>query len=281
MRILEKLMQMDRRYVFLFVSICVLIPLLLPIGLPTDITGPVKDFFNAIDNVPPNHKPILVPFDFEASTMPELLPMGKAVLRHCFSKGIKVILMSLYPQGTAMIGMALDEVLKEYDKKYGVDYVFLGYLTGGDAVILSLGEGISNTFPKDYYGNKVDTLPMMADVHDYDDIPLEATIASSDYGKYWVVYAGTSYHQRVVCGITAVMAPEYYPYLETGQFEGMLGGLKGAAEYENLVERHGYSKPGTRKAASIGMDAQSFVHLLIIVLVIFGNVAFFTVRRKK
>jgi len=281
MSTLEKLMRMDRRYIFAFVAICVLIPLLFPIGLPTYITKPVKDFFNAIDNVPSNRKPVLVALDFEASTMPELLPMAKAVLRHCFSKNIKILLISLYPQGTGMIEMALDEVLKEYNKKYGIDYVFLGYMPGGSAVILSLGESISHTFPKDYYGNRVDTLPMMSDVYNYDDIPLVVTISSSAYALYWVIYAGTSYHQRVVCGVTAVMAPEYYPYLETGQFEGMLGGLKGASEYENLVEQYRYSKPGIRKAASIGMDAQSFVHLLIIVLVIIGNVAFFTIRRRK
>ncbi|HID92842.1 MAG TPA: hypothetical protein EYP60_01985 [bacterium (Candidatus Stahlbacteria)] len=262
MNIIKKFMQMDRRYVFALVGICVLIPLLLPIGLPTWVTKPTRDFFNAIDNIPPNQKPILLSFDFTASTMPENMPMAEAVLRHCFGKGIRVLLMTHYPAGTGMIEIALDKVLKEYEKKYGEDYVFLGYMPGGSAVMLSLGESIRRTFPKDYYGNKVDTLPMMADVHNYDDIPLVVSISGSALPLYWIIYAGTTYRQKVACGVTAVSAPEFYPYLETGQFEGMLGGLKGASEYENLVERYNYSNPDVRKTASIGMDEQSLAHLV-------------------
>jgi len=48
-----------------------------------------------------------------------------------------------------------------------------------------------------------------------------------------------------------------------------------------LIERHGYTKKGIRKVASIGMDAQSAVHLMMIAFVIFGKIAFFTLRRRK
>ena len=34
-----------------------------------------------------------------------------------------------------------------------------------------------------------------------------------------------------VAGCTAVSAPEYYPYVQSGQLSGLLGGLAGAAAY--------------------------------------------------
>jgi len=40
----------------------------------------------------------------------------------------------------------------------------------------------------------------------------------------------------VAVGVTAVMAADLYPYLQSGQLVGMLAGLKGAAEYEKLVD---------------------------------------------
>ena len=80
-------------------------------------------------------------------------------------------------------------------------------------------------------------------------------------------------------GCTAVSAPDYYTFLQSGQFVGMLGGLKGAAEYEELMERSGY--PTGRRPATVGMDSQSFGHILIVVMVIFGNIGYFIVRRGE
>ena len=75
------------------------------------------------------------------------------------------------------------------------------------------------------------------------------------------------------CGTTAVSAPKYYAFVSAGQFVGLLGGMKGAAEYEQLIKQ-------PAKAVT-GMSAQSLVHLLIIFLVIIGNVGFFLGRSKK
>jgi len=83
---------------------------------------------------------------------------------------------------------------------------------------------------------------------------------------------------KVGAGVTAVMAPDFYPYFETGQFSGMLAGMKGAAEYEDAIaEKYGLKE--TRRAMA-GMGAQSAAHLLIMVFVILGNVGYFLTRRK-
>ena len=69
------------------------------------------------------------------------------------------------------------------------------------------------------------------------------------------------------------MAPDLYPFLDSGQLGGLLGGLAGAAEYETLIERPG--------SASKGMGAQSMAHLVIALFVILGNIAHFAARRTS
>jgi hypothetical protein len=47
-----------------------------------------------------------------------------------------------------------------------------------------------------------------------------------------------------------------------------MGGMKGAAEYERLAGLFGDARRG--------MDAQSMVHVVIVILVLLGNVALLT-----
>jgi len=69
-----------------------------------------------------------------------------------------------------------------------------------------------------------------------------------------------------------VMAPGLYPLLRSGQINGLIGGLRGAAEYETLIDQKG--------RAIAGMDAQSATHLAIIVLVIICNIFYFLLRKQ-
>ena len=80
------------------------------------------------------------------------------------------------------------------------------------------------------------------------------------------------YHLPMVAGVTAVSAPEYYPYLQSGQLQGLLGGMAGAAEYEKLREEKG--------TATQGMDAQSLAHVFVAICIVMGNVIQWTKRRK-
>jgi len=275
----DKFLKIDRRWLFLIVFVVVLIPLIKPLGLPTFITKPSQDLYNVVDNIEPHHKALLLSFDFDPSTMPELLPMAEAIIRHCLAKHIRIIIYGgLYPQGIGMAVMATQNVIKDFpDAKYGEDYVLLGYIPGVSIVILSIGEGIKETFNKDYYGTPLDSIPMMKDIHNYDDIALTIDLSGAAIPVAWVTYAYQKYGEKIGCGTTAVSAAQYYPYLQTKQFVGMLGGLKGAAEYEHLIKKAGI--PAGRMVASMGMDAQSIVHLFIILLVLLGNIGYFIVRK--
>ncbi len=268
-----KFLTTDRRAIFLLVGLAVVIPLLAPLGLPVDITKPARDFYESIEALEPTRGPLLLSMDYDPGTVPELNPMSIALLRHCFDKNIRVVVMTLLPGGPGLAEQVTTQISQEFNNTYGEDYVYLGYKVGTAAVMLSMGEDIHGTFPLDYYGTPVGELPMMQEIKTLADIPLIVTISGTQIIESWIAYAGARYHKTIAAGATAVMVPQFYPYLQTDQLVGLLGGLKGAAEYEELVHHLDF--------ATVGMDVQSIVHFLIVLLVIFGNIGYFIQRRSK
>jgi hypothetical protein len=260
----------NRRLIFILMALSVATPLIFKIGFPNKVTREVRRVYQEIDQLD-SGSVVIISFDHEASSLPEVKPMVVAILRHCFSKDLKVIGLALLAEGTAIGDGILREVAKEYDKEYGKDYVFLGFRPQYQAAILGMGEDIKRVFPQDYKNISLGQMPMMRGIKNYQDVSLIITVADGDMPAYWVDYAVSRYHKKVATAVTAAMATSFYPFLASGQIVGLLGGLKGAAEYEILIQ-----KPGMGQR---GMDAQSVSHLVIILLVILGNASYF-LRRK-
>lgn len=269
--LLARLLNLDRRVIFLLMGLAVAIPVLVPLRLPIGISREAQAFYDAIDSLQAGDE-VIFSFDYEPDTMAELDPMSLAALRHIFAKDVQVLALANYPGGPGIAQRILEQAATEAGKQYGSDYVFLGYNPDYTATMLRMGESIRATFPTDHYGTPTDSLPLLREADRYADTELLVTIASSVLGEYWIIFAGGPFHQKIVAGNTAIQAVLIYPYFQTGQLAGFLGGLKGAAEYEKLIGREG--------AATLGMDPQSMAHLLIVCLVVLGNVAYLVGRRR-
>jgi hypothetical protein len=136
-----------------------------------------------------------------------------------------------------------------------------------------MGQGIVNAFPKDYRGSETRSMPIMRGVRDYSSFPMLVNISSGYPGtKEWVQQVQARFHLPMVAGVTAVSAPEFYPYLQSGQLLGLLGGMAGAAEYEKAR--------GEKGSATRGMDAQSLAHFFVAFCILLGNVVQWTKRRR-
>ncbi|OGP79328.1 MAG: hypothetical protein A2V86_04305 [Deltaproteobacteria bacterium RBG_16_49_23] len=262
---------MKRQYIYLLILAALTIPLFLPLGLKHQVTDEVEKFYQTIEDLPPGST-VMVSFDFEASTIAETKPLAQAVLRHLFSRRISVVSLSMLAEGTGLGHSFLKEVADEFGRKYGADYVFLGFRPQYQATILGLGEDFAKVFPQDYLRNNLSDLSLTQKVRNYEGISLIISVADGDLPQYWVDYAQTRFQKPVAAAVTAVMATSYYPYLSSGQFSGLVGGLKGAAEYETLLGKAGLG--------SKGMEAQSLGHLMIIALIIIGNLAHLRTRKK-
>ena len=269
--IFSNLQEIDRRYIFLFIGLAAFIPLILPLGLPLGVTPSSENLFNAVDSLKEGSV-VLLTFDYYPSTLPETQPMSYAALRHLFRKNIRVITCTVIPLGAlSVMEQVVNDVAREYDKEYGVDYVNLGYKYGYVAVMLGMGRNISDIFPRDNYNTKLEDIPLMQEVKNYDDVDFLFVVSDNATVDYWVSLVNAQFGLPMGAGVTAVMAPKSYSFLQTGQMVGLLGGMKGAAEYEKLSQNPGW--------ASRGMDPQSIIHFLIIVFILLGNVGYFVSRR--
>jgi hypothetical protein len=264
-------MNPDRRWIFLAMFLIVLLPLLRPVRLPLAISTPARHFHAAIEGLPAGAI-VVMPFDYEPAAMAEVHPMALAVLRRLLEKNVRVITVTMSPAGSPLADRAFAAIGPALGKRYGTDFVNLGYKSGNEAMVLAMGTSMAATFPQDAHGAPVASLPLMREIQKLGDADMLVEIAATVAAQMWVQQAQGRYHLPMVAGVAGVMAPEFFTYLQAGQIRGLLGGMAGAAEYESLV---GHAGTATR-----GMDAQSLAHLLVIVLIGFGNYVHFRGKRR-
>lgn len=269
----ERMLKIDRRIIFLVIGLCTLVPLLYPVGLPIKISPEVRGVYEYIEKLPEGSV-LLLSLDFDPASKPELHPQAVAILRHAFSKNLRVIAMTLWVSGTGMADQLLTQVAQEAGKERGKDYVFLGWSPGGTAVIINMGQDLYTTFPSDYGGKPTKGQAVLEGINSLRDISYAVSLGAGNPGvEAWYVFGKDKYKFELGGGCTGVIAPGLYPLLRSGQINGLIGGLRGAAEYESLI--------GQKGRAVAGMDAQSATHLAIIVLVGLCNVFYFSLRKQK
>jgi len=284
---LERLVNLDRRIVYLLIAIGTILPILFRIGFPVSTTPPVESIFAKIESLGPEDV-VLVSFDYGPTTAPENTPMAEAVIRHCFERQIKLVVVALFPiGGLTMAGEVIGDMTAEYPQLIaGEDYAFIGYKDGAQAAMKQMGVAFEGVFPTDYAGTPLGELPLMQRVTNYEDIALIVSFSTNIIGEWWANLVNAQFGTPVAVGTTAVSAPKYYAFLDSGQMMGMLGGLKGASEYESLlldaypqlIPR--YERPGVYTAMK-GMDAQTVDHAIIMIFILFGNTIYFLMRRQE
>ncbi|HOC06845.1 MAG: hypothetical protein ACOX21_08050 [Bacillota bacterium] len=273
MKLLEILQNIDRRIIYLILALSIILPLLFPIGFPVDITQNTQDVYDLVDKLPAGSV-VLLSYDWDAASAPELLPQAEALTRHILDKKLKLVAIALWNQGATFADRVHNTVAPEVGAVYGEDYVNLGYRPGQAVVLNSLARDIHATFPEDVARTKTASIPMMKDIRSIEDIDLVISLSAGDPGlRTYIEQIGAQYPVTITGGVTAVSVPGMLPYLQSGDLVGLLAGMSGAAEYENLIDRPGLGLGG--------MDAQSISHLVIIAFILIGNIAYLAGGRKK
>lgn len=273
--------EVDRRAIFLFMGLAVSGAILVGIVLPVKETSVVRNIFDTVENLEEGDI-VLISLDYDPSAAPELAPMATAVTQHCFEKNIRVCYMTLWGTGGAMITDIIANVINPQfpDKVYGVDYCNVGYKAGNEAVLRVIASDFRKTFPVDVNGKSLDSLPMMLEIKACPDFNYMVPIGSGRPGvKEWVEYVVEPSGALMGSGASAVSAPQLYPYYPQ-QMNGMMGGSKGASEYEKML-RATYPKYRSVRASAIEiMGPQTIAHVLIMLFIIFANISYFRTRNK-
>ena len=255
------------------IALVVLIPLLYPISLPIRATATTQQVYDAVEKLPHGSK-VLLSCEYSPSTKPEIHPMVVSFLRHCFRNKHKIYITCLWPDGQFMAEEALEEVGKEYDLKYGEDYVLLGFRPGNEAVVKGIVSDLRKLYTIDSKGTKVTEIPMMEGINKFEDFDFLFSGSAGSPGSIdWVQYAADPTGIPMSTGTTSIQVNEVMPYVQSGQVQGILAGMPGAAEYEALI--------GVKGIGTSGMDAQSVAHLVIVLFIVLGNIGFFIERSRE
>ncbi|MCB1161122.1 MAG: hypothetical protein R3C71_09835 [Candidatus Krumholzibacteriia bacterium] len=280
MSALAKISTLDRRWIFLMIGLSVALPLMFPFSQPVKISPSVEQVYDALSKLEDGSR-VLVSFEYGPSTLPEIHPMSYSVLNYLFDHGHKVIITCLWPDGLFMSQDILERITRERPNlKYGVDYVNLGYKPGNEVVIKAITGSFSATFPVDTMGQPLSSYPIMEGMENLANIDFIFSLSAGYPGTVeWVQYAADPLRKPMSTGCTAVQVTEVVPYVQSGQCKGILGGLSGAAEFEQLLVHKGDAKEIGQ--ANSGMAAQGIAHLVIVAFIIIGNLAFYAERRRQ
>jgi len=277
-KFLQKILTLDRRWIFLMVLVIALVFYKITIPMPVKVTQQTQSFYDTIEQLKAGDI-VHITADYTVSVVPEIYPMNKAVVRRLLEKDVKIIVSTLWTEGVLLIDRVFNETCAELQregkiKTYGVDYVNLGYKSGDDVVMTRLGTSFAETFPVDSRGTPVAQIPLMKRVKNFNDIALMVNFSVGNPGiRQWLQQVQRRYNVKMLCGATGIMSPDLYSFYQSGQLKGFLAGLVGAAEYEKLLNRPGM--------AHAGMTVQSFEHLSIILLIIVVNIAFFLQKLNR
>ena len=300
---LQHLQTLDRRWIYLMLAATLVISLLLgkpvtPIVLPS-----VQQLYDAIEQAkagPGDGKIILVGATFAANTIGENGNQLRAVLRHLMIRHKRFAIIAVSePQGAKLGRQIATALADHYGYKYGVDWIDFGYNVGTLAFFKSLPNDIPGTIPHDAHGKPLRDFPIMRGIKTVQqNVAMEIEVTASSSVFDWISYVQSATQPRLKIGYcpTGVMATEAYSYLDSGQMVGMLPGLKGAADYELLVDQLEereiaagrlkgpafnplQAQGNLTQSARQLMFTQNAAHMIIILFIILGNIGLLLTRR--
>ncbi|HHI03243.1 MAG TPA: hypothetical protein ENL22_06970 [candidate division Zixibacteria bacterium] len=274
--------EVERRIIFLFIGIAVSIPLLFDITFSEKATPIVKGIYDKIENLPSGSR-ILISFDYGPSMAPEVEPMSNAFVRHSLAKDHKVVIMGLWATGQSLGASAVENVIKSEfpDKVDGVDYINIGYKAGNQGVLNVIITDFRKMYATDVNGVDLDSVEIFKGIRSLKDMDLMISVGGGFPGiKEWVLFAADPGNIPLAGGSAAVSTPLLYPYYPK-QLIGLLGGIKGAAEYESEMKKN-YPRFADMPTPGIKMmGPQTLAHMVVMAFIIIGNLSFFFAKRKK
>lgn len=264
----SKLQNVDRRIIYVVVLLAIAVPLINPIGVPLSISPLTESVFNLADSLQPGDR-VLFSLDYSPGGSPDVHPQAVAMMQHMMQKGVRVVMVSFWDAGP-MYG---EQLIAAYpDKVYGEDYINLGYIPGQENAIRLFGSDVT-IVRKDFRGQDPQSYPIMEGIKDTRDFALVVDFVSGNPGiQEWVRQVQGPLGIKIAAGAVTVNVPTTMPFVQSGQVIGLLQGLRGAAEYELLMESPG---PAVAK-----MDGQSLGHIAIISFILIGNIAYFFGKKK-
>ncbi|RLI10742.1 hypothetical protein DRO42_00170 [Candidatus Bathyarchaeota archaeon] len=268
----DKLQNIDRKVFYWILWIGLMIPFIRPIGLPISIAPSTRDLYNGLLTLEEGDV-VWINIAFGVSAWIDCMPATVACTKVILRQGAKLIVVGAYTDADLSWDKLRNSVPDFDQLEYGKDYVYLGYYTGGEAVVAQIASDIRSVFPTDAYGTPLDELPLMKEVNSVHDIDMVLSGDTGDWGDYYMRQWASPYGIPMAEIGIAMLASSYMPFYKSGLLFGISSSSRGGAELEKLI-----GEPGE---ATVIMDALSVSHLMVIAAVLLANIGYFATRGRR
>lgn len=267
-------MKIDRRILYIIAAVLVVLTVLYPLGLPVKISPLAKQTYDAIQDLPDGSLVVISPM-YDAGTMGELQPMFTAMFYQAVERGYKIVIVNTsWIQGPQLVQPVAKEIADKYNYVYGQDWINLGSKVGGSIWMQAAVSDFIAASLTDYNNQPLESFPIMQLVprltKDYVAAALVLDCGTPG-SQEWLTYVTQPTGIKLIIGEIQMSVPEKMPFVQSGQFAGMIAGSRGAAEYELLVNHPG-------KAVK-SQDTMSVIALMVATFIILGNIGY--LARKK
>lgn len=282
--------RIDRRVIYLFVALCLAVPLIMNVTLRPAPMTTAEEFYRAVDSLESEPgKIVLIASDWGPGTMAENRPQTYVAMEHLMRKRIPFALISMYSLAAPFlrelpreVAARLEEEMPGEKWEYGKDWINLGYRPGGIVMIqgLAKAENLQEVLKADANSTPLEDLAAMEGVRTIDDVIMLMQFT----GLVGVFNSWVQYFQgpTFVHGCTSITIPEAFIYYSSKQIVGFFEGIAGAAWYEVLLsERYpGRSEDTVAIRINTGL---SYAHLVVMGFILLGNVGLLVQRvtRKR
>jgi len=262
-RVMRALERIDRRIIYLTLIVIVAIMTLTPAGLPLLISRETRLAYDTIEKLPAGAQ-ILYSLDLDIMGWLQGGPQAIAFLQHLLNRPLKIVLIGWRPDSEFLILKTLTSVdLK--GKKYGVDYVNIGFVAGGETAMAGFAADLRKVVRTDYGGTNLDEIPMMKTITSAKDFSLVVCPNTGEPGalgfiRQWRI----PYNVPIITSQPPMTVPEFVPHVQAGTLVAALPAIRSSAEYELLIK-----KPGLGIAAQ---DAVSLGTLALLAFIVIGNI---------
>ncbi|MEX0974776.1 MAG: hypothetical protein WD024_05440 [Bacillota bacterium] len=264
--------QKQTRAIWIAMVFVVLLPLIFPLKLPLGPSPEGQAAYDFIDALPSGSVTIMV-LEVAPSNEGELWPMALAIARHHMMKGHRILLATFVPDGVMYAEKIRTMAETDFGYKYGIDLVILPYRAGGEMALVAMADDIQKAYTQDQYKTPLAGFPLWDSVTKIEDVALVSTYTSGDDHLWLARHVWGKHQVPSLSGNIALSTPEAIVYYKNGQLIGLISGVKGAAYYEQKI-----NKPGL---ATQSMDAQSLGHVYLLLLMVGGNLVFWNQKRKS
>ena len=201
----------------------------------------------------PADRPVLVAFEYDASTAPEIETGASALLEHLAQRGISVAFISSQPNGT-MLGEGLRMQEEQQGDRMPPIIADFGYIPGGAGGLRRLSDNLRDTVN----GSNTDwSQEPLASVHSLSDFSMILVLAASPQSvRDWVEQVHTADpNTPIVAMVSAASDALVFPYTEGSKpaIWGLVAGYAGAQAYRAAFLPSHLARNRTRGHALAGV----------------------------